>query len=119
MKMGKMLACGLAALLCLYVFAPMAAAQYRASVQGSVTDPQGNTIADAKVTVKSNETGFTKQATTDASGAYSVNGLAPGLYTVSVEKAGFKKNVLNDFQVIAEQVNAASITLQVGDVTES
>jgi hypothetical protein len=119
MKMGKLLAFGLAALACLYVFAPKAAAQYRASIQGSVTDPQGNTIADAKVTAKSNETGFTKEATTDAAGAYSINGLAPGLYTVSVEKTGFKRNVLNDYQVIAEQVNAASVTLQVGDVTES
>jgi uncharacterized surface anchored protein len=111
MKMGKLLAYGLTVLVCLYVLAPMAAAQYRASVQGSVTDQQGNVIADAKITVKSNETGFTKEATTDANGAYSVNGLAPGLYTISVEKTGFKKNVLNDYQVIAEQVNAASVTL--------
>ena len=104
MKMGKMLAYGLAVMACLYVFAPKATAQYRASIQGSITDTQGNTVADAKVTVKSNETGVTKEATSDSSGAYSVNGLAPGLYTISVEKTGFKKNVLNDFQVIAEQV---------------
>src|SRR5262245_2803066 len=102
MKMGKLLAYGLAVLGCLYVFAPTAAAQYRPSIQVTVTDPQGNTIADAKITANSNETGFTKEATTDASGAYSINGLAPGLYTISVEKTGFKKNVLNDFQVIAE-----------------
>src|SRR6476660_7396391 len=119
MKMGKLLAYGLAAFVCLYILAPGAAAQYRASIQGSVTDAQGNTVADAKVTVKSNETGVTKEATTDSSGAYSVNGLAPGLYTISVEKTGFKRNVLNDFQVIAEQVNAASVTLQIGEVTDS
>src|SRR5262249_23309276 len=35
------------------------------------------------------------------------------------EKTGFKKNVLNDYQVIAEQVNAATVTLQVGEVSES
>jgi Carboxypeptidase regulatory-like domain/TonB dependent receptor-like, beta-barrel len=119
MKMGRIAVQGLLLLGCLSILLPGAAAQYRASIQGVVTDPQGNAIADAKVTVTANETGLKREATTDTSGVYSVGRLAPGLYTVSVEKSGFKKNVLNDFQVIAEQVNAASIQLQVGQLTES
>src|ERR1700751_394025 len=78
MKMGKMLAYGLAVMACLYVFAPKATAQYRASIQGSISDTQGNTVADAKVTVKSNETVVTKGAYSHSSGPYSIHGVAPG-----------------------------------------
>jgi hypothetical protein len=94
-------------------------AQYRASIQGTVVDPQGAVVSDATVTVTAKDTGLTQVAATDDSGVYSVPRLAPGLYTVSVEKAGFKKKVIDDVNVIAEQANAVNVTLDVGQVTES
>jgi hypothetical protein len=44
-------------------------------------------------------------------GLYSVTRLTPGLYTVTVEKPGFKQGVLDSVQVVADQMNTASLTL--------
>ncbi len=106
--------------LALTLFAALGAfAQYRASIQGTVLDSQGAAIAGAKVTVIAKDTGLTQVATTDETGVYSVPRLAPGLYTVTVEQAGFKKKVIDNVNVIAEQPNAVNVTMDVGQVTES
>jgi Carboxypeptidase regulatory-like domain/TonB dependent receptor len=96
-----------------------ARAQYRAGISGTVVDPQGAVVSDAKVTITAKETGLTQEGSTDANGVYSITRLAPGLYTITVEKAGFKRKVLDDFTVIAEQMNAVNVTLDIGEVTES
>lgn len=94
-------------------------AQYRASIQGVVTDPQGATIEGATLTLKNLQTNQTLTATTDANGVYNFNALPPSQFSLTVEKSGFKKKVLNNVGVIAEQANALNIQLDVGDVVTS
>lgn len=60
-----------------------------ASISGTVTDPTGAVLADATITV-SNSSGVKLTATSNAQGAYSVTGLAPGTYDVSVSAPKFK-----------------------------
>src|ERR1700740_3711113 len=96
-----------------------ASAQYRAGIQGTVLDPQGAVIDGAKVTVTANETGLSQETTTDDKGVYSVNRLAPGLYTITVEKGGFKKESLESVNIIGDQVTSVNETLQLGQVAES
>ena len=112
------LACTVAFFAFLFLVAS-AHAQYRASLQGTVTDPQGAVIADAGVTLTNIETGRTEQAKTNAGGVYNFNGLAPSTYSIKVEKAGFKLQVLDNIQVIAEQANAIDVVLQLGQTTET
>src|SRR5215471_3241036 len=119
MKMGKLLAYGLAVFVCLYVLAPMAVAQYRASIQGTVSDPQGATVAGATVTLQNEETGQTYKTETDENGIYNFNALPPSKFTITVEKVGFKTKVLKGVGVISEQANGVSVTLEVGTATES
>ena len=77
--------------------APMAYAQTDSgSVQGTVTDPSGAALSSAKVSVVSSATGLTRQAQTNATGAYQITSLPPGSYTLSIEAAGFgayKQNI--------------------------
>src|SRR6266849_6679919 len=94
-------------------------AQYRASIQGVVTDPDGASISGATVTLKNLETNQTQTATTDANGIYNFNALPPSTYSVTVEKTGFKKKVLENVGFIPEQANALNIQLDVGEVTQS
>jgi hypothetical protein len=119
MKMGKMLAYGLAVFACLYLFAPRAAAQYRASIQGVVTDPQGATIAGATVTLQNEETGQTYKTESNENGIYNFNALPPSKFTITVEKAGFKTKVTKGIGVISEQANGVNVQLEVGTATES
>ncbi len=101
------------------LFALSAHAQYRASIQGVVTDPQGAIVEGATVTLTAKETNISKTTTTDSGGVYAFPGLAPGHYSVVAEKAGFKKKVLDDVLVSAEQTSSVNVALEVGQVTES
>ena len=66
-------------------------AQYRASIQGVVTDPSGAVVSGATLTLTNLETNQKLTATTDDSGIYNFNALPPSRYSLIIEGAGFKK----------------------------
>src|SRR5581483_5194614 len=94
-------------------------AQYRAVVQGSVTDTNGAAVVGAKVTVTNKDTGKSQTVTTSDQGFYRVTELAPGNYSISVEQAGFKKAAVDQFVVKAEETQGINLTLAPGQVTET
>ena len=97
----------------------LAHAQYRASLQGTVTDAQGGVIPGATVTLVDKETNRTLTTTTNESGTYSFNALAPSPYSIEVELSGFKKAVFGDVRIRAEQANTLDVTLEIGGATET
>src|SRR5215831_2687684 len=99
--------------------ATAAQAQYRASIQGVVTDAQGEAIVGATITLTNEETGQTYTTTSGEGGVYNFNGLPPSKFTVKVEKQGFKSKSVAGFGVLPEQANAVNVQLEVGQVTES
>src|SRR5712664_2030842 len=99
-------------------WAVSAYAQYRASIQGVVTDPDGATVSGATLTLTNLETNQKLTATTNDSGIYNFNALPPSEYSLTVEKTGFRKRVLENVGVIPEQANALNLQLEVGQVTE-
>ncbi len=92
-------------------------AQFRAGIQGTVTDPQGGAVADATITVTNKETAKEQQVTSSDEGFYRVSGLPPATYTVTAEKTGYSKKVLESVSVSAETTQGLDITLEVGEVT--
>jgi hypothetical protein len=104
---------------CAVFFAAAAHAQYRASIQGVVTDPQAAVVSGATVTLKNLDTNQTVIAETNDNGIYNFNSLSPSRYSITVEKGGFKQKILDNVGVIPEQANALNIQLEVGQVTES
>jgi hypothetical protein len=109
----------LGTLACLAVVLCSAHAQYRASIQGVVTDPQGQVVSGASVTLTNHETGQVLTTTTNDEGIYNFAGLGPSKYSITAEKAGFKKKTLDNVGVISEQANALNIQLDVGQVSET
>jgi Carboxypeptidase regulatory-like domain len=103
--------------LLLSFMATHASAQFRASIQGTVKDTSGAVVPEAAVTVTNNETGKAQQATTSNEGFYRVSALPPGTYTVSAEKTGYKKKILESVSVSAEATQGVDITLEVGEVS--
>lgn len=99
--------------------ASFAHAQFRAGIQGVVTDPNGALVPDATVTLTSSETNVPRAMTTSESGVFTISGLAPGAYRLSVEKLGFSKKVLEDVRVSAEQMRSLNVQLELGEITES
>jgi Carboxypeptidase regulatory-like domain len=94
-------------------------AQFKASIQGTVIDPQGSAVAGAKVTVTNQATGVTRDTVAGDTGFYRISELPPGSYAVTVEATGFKQSVSKDIAVEAEQPRGFDVTLTVGNVSES
>src|SRR6267378_4185694 len=94
-------------------------AQYRASLRGTVTDPQGNVVVGTTVTLTNTDTNATLVSTSDDNGIYQFNALPPAPYRLAVEHPGFKKKVLEHVQIIPEQPNALDLPLEVGDVQQT
>ena len=88
------------------------------SIAGTVRDPSGAVIANAKVTVADLEHGQTFQTTTDSQGGYVASPLRIGRYTVSVEVSGFKKAVSEPVALDVQQRAVVNINLQIGQISE-
>jgi hypothetical protein len=100
-------------------FAIAAHAQYRASIQGVLTDPQGAAVVGATVTLTNDETGQKQTASSGEGGIYNFNGLPPSKFTITVEKQGFKTKTIRGVGVIAEQANSVNVQLEIGQVADT
>ncbi len=89
------------------------------SIFGTVTDPSGAAVPNAKVTVTDAQKGTTDTATTNDSGNYSVTHLIPDTYNVRIEGAGFKTIDEQNVVVSADAAARVDGQFQVGSATES
>jgi hypothetical protein len=94
-----------------------ASAQFKAGIQGTVTDTAGGLVPEAKVTLTNTETGKTQETTASSEGFYRLSGLAPAKYKLTVEKTGYKTKVFDDVAVNAEAVQGIDVSLEPGEVT--
>jgi hypothetical protein len=90
----------------------------RAVLEGTVSDPSGGVIVGASVKVVAVETGLSEEQQTNSKGYYRVSGLAVGGYTVTITKAGFKTNVIEDVILRVGQTRTLDIPLGVGTINE-
>jgi hypothetical protein len=109
----------IAAALSLGLAAPALAQRDMGTVLGTVTDPSGAVVAGAKVTITEDATKQSVSLTTDDNGSYIRPLLKPGVYTVEVEMADFKKSVQKNVQLNSGGRVQANITLRVGEVTQA
>ena len=101
----------------LAVAATSAHAQFRASIQGTVSDATGAAIPNATLTLTDSDTGRSFTAKSNDSGVYNFNALAPDHYKLLASAAGFKQQVIDDVHLIPEQSNALNVQLALGETT--
>jgi hypothetical protein len=89
------------------------------TITGTVSDPQGAAVPNARVTIVEDATGLSYEVQSNADGAYSRPLLKPGTYSITVEAAGFQKAQQKDIVVTGGDRVGANITLQVGDVNQT
>src|SRR5712691_2735428 len=89
------------------------------SIIGTVTDPQGNAVAGAKVTVTSVTKNTIEETTSNESGNFSVIHLIPDTYKVKIEASGFKANDIASVLVQVDTAVRVDAQLQVGAVNQT
>jgi hypothetical protein len=107
------------AILSILLFIPNLHAQFGASLRGTVTDPTGAVIPGATVTLTNKDTNQSRSSTSDPSGLYNFEALAPGNYRVVAERAGFQKKEVAQVVLIPEQPNALNLQLAVGNTQQT
>jgi Carboxypeptidase regulatory-like domain len=96
-----------------------ARAQYRTSIQGTVTDPTGAVIPGATLTLVDQATNQTIVRQSDPSGVFNFDALPADHFTLTAERNGFQKKVLNNLQLIPEQPNSVNVQMEIGVATQS
>jgi Carboxypeptidase regulatory-like domain len=94
-------------------------AQFKAAIQGTVTDSSGGLVPDAQITLNNKERNASQTTTTNGEGFYVISGLAPGNYSLTVEKTGFKKQVFENVVISAEATQGLDVLLNTGEVAET
>jgi trimeric autotransporter adhesin len=88
-------------------------------LRGAVSDPQGATVAGAKVTLLDEATGTARSTLSSSDGEYALTQVVPSTYTVVAENPGFKKFERKGIVVATQQFVTLDLKLEVGQVTES
>ena len=90
-----------------------------ATLLGTVTDVGGGVVANAKVTITETLTNVSHSSTANESGNYTFPDVPPGEYSVTVEQAGFKKEVRQNIVVVVNSSTRVDVQLSPGSVTET
>src|SRR5712691_886200 len=98
--------------------APAAFAQTGTSnITGTVRDTTGAVVPGASVTAKNDATGATNTQTTTDSGLYAFSSLPVGVYTITVEKQGFKTLQKTNNALKVGTPLTVEVALEVGQVS--
>lgn len=108
----------LAALLTLAAFTVVRAQTSFGRISGTVTDSNGAVVANATVTASDPATNFSRVATTDENGYYTLTNLPVGTYSVTVEVPNFKKSVRTENALNADARLTVDFSLEAGQVSE-
>src|SRR5215471_21811369 len=92
------------------------------SIAGSVVDPQGGVIPNAKVSLTNvaQGAGSTREVTSSGEGSFLFSPVLPGVYTLTVEVMGFKKYTQSGITMnVNDRMGLPPIVLEVGTTGES
>ena len=104
---------------CILLSAALAHAQYRTSIQGSVTDTSGAVIPGANLTLTNPATGEQQVRVSNDAGVYNFNALPAAPFRLEVSKDGFQTKVIDNLHLIPEQANAVNVQLEVGTASQT
>src|SRR5437870_3703364 len=96
-----------------------ALAQSTATLQGTVLDPQGGAVPDAKVTVRNVATGVERNTQTDSAGYFQLPSLPVGAYRIQIRREGFQTLVVPEMRLEVDTIVSQNFELNVGELTQT
>ncbi|MGH9913947.1 MAG: carboxypeptidase regulatory-like domain-containing protein, partial [Pyrinomonadaceae bacterium] len=92
--------------------------QSTATLQGTISDPQGAVISGARVTARNLATGVERQTVSDSSGNYLIAVLPVGSYRLEIQQQGFSTQIINEVKLEVAQTAVQNVKLEVGDIAQ-
>lgn len=92
---------------------------FTAGLRGTVSDASGATVPGAKVVATEANRNIPHATNSDAEGRYTLAGLPPGAYNLTVEAAGFKKFSQQNFSLAIQQQATIDVRLELGDISST
>ncbi|MGH9659195.1 MAG: carboxypeptidase-like regulatory domain-containing protein, partial [Bryobacteraceae bacterium] len=89
------------------------------SIGGLILDANGTVVPGANVAARNEATGQEQKVVSSDSGLYLFPTLSTGVYTVSVEKTGFKRVNRGNIEVRIAQRLDLNLSLEVGDIQQT
>jgi hypothetical protein len=103
-----------------FVPARASAQSVAATLSGTITDPSGATVPEAKITLTNRATKVSRTVLSNESGLFVLPDVDQGMYDLSVEKAGFKKLTNTGVAVNPQdRLSLGELVLQVGAPTDT
>src|SRR6267378_4351395 len=96
-----------------------ALAQSTATLQGTVLDPQGGAVPDAKVTVRNVAAGVERNTQTDSAGYFQVPSLPVGAYRIEIRREGFQTLVVKQIDLDVATIVSQNFELKVGELNQT
>jgi len=90
------------------------AQQAQAAINGTVHDTSGAVVPDASVVLHNIDTHLDRKTTTNSVGAYSLTGIQPGNYNLTVSKEGFTTSEQQNITLVVNQTATFDVTLKTG-----
>jgi len=97
----------------------LCAQSYYGSIRGNVTDPNGGTVASAKVTLINEGTSEQRAAVSSSVGEFVYSEVVPATYSVTIEAPGFKKFTRKGIILGTQEQISLQLKMEVGQVSES
>ncbi len=89
-------------------------------ISGTLNDPNGGVVPNAKVEIINQETALVRIVNSDSEGNFVATQLLPGTYSITVTANGFKKFEQKGIVLTAnERVDVHKLALEVGDVNQT
>jgi hypothetical protein len=93
--------------------------EVRASLTGLVTDPSGAPVPGVDIAVENVAQNVTAATQSNETGNYVFPYLAPGVYRLTVERAGFKKYIRENVILQAQDKVRVDVRLEVGEIIQT
>src|SRR5262245_29573477 len=102
--------------LLLILVIPLFAQTPSGEISGVVYDPNGSVVVGVKVTLSNAATNAVREVVTNESGLYAIPAIPPGVYTLKVEKTGFRAIERKNIEVLVGSANRIDLNLELGEV---
>ncbi len=86
---------------------------FRGSISGNVVDASGAAIPDTSIKLINDGTGYTREATTTATGEFNFPDLPLGFYTLTFSKTGFQTTKVDKVEVAVSRVTNLPVKMGV------